>query len=133
MYSETPDVFDDFTGQSATHAIMNRMELFGALPPADEIDHRPMPDLDNGTAALDISTMHSMRFLCSCAGKHLIFCGARLMSSNTSLSALIKGLTSWVLKSAAPCMNVGGSEVKSLGLKQQGACSKSSLMRLNMF
>ena len=64
MYSETPDVFDKHTGQSATHEIMNRMELFGALPPSDEIDHRPMPDLDNGETALDIM-FDSMRDILS--------------------------------------------------------------------
>ena len=32
MYSDTPDVFDSLTGQSATFDIMNSMELFGAMP-----------------------------------------------------------------------------------------------------
>ena len=54
MYSETPDVFDDLTGQSATHDIMNRMELFGAMPPADEVDPRPLPDRDQSFTALSV-------------------------------------------------------------------------------
>jgi len=53
MYSETPDVFDDLTGQSATADIMNRMELFGAMPPTDEEDPRPLPELDDGYCALE--------------------------------------------------------------------------------
>jgi len=53
MYSETPDVFDDLTGHSATADIMNRMELFGAMPPADEEDPRPLPELDDGFSALE--------------------------------------------------------------------------------
>ena len=36
----TPDVFDSLTGQSATFDIMNSMELFGAMPPAEETDRR---------------------------------------------------------------------------------------------
>lgn len=54
MYSETPDVFDDLTGQNATHEVMNRMELFGAVPPADEEDHRPLPDHDHSLTALEV-------------------------------------------------------------------------------
>jgi len=54
MYSEIPDVFDDLNGQSATAEIMNRMALYGATPPADEEDHRPLPDQDEGFAAVDV-------------------------------------------------------------------------------
>jgi len=54
MYSENPDIFDSLTGQSATHDIMNCMELFGAMPPADEVDPRPMPELDHSFSALEV-------------------------------------------------------------------------------
>ncbi len=54
MYSETPDIFDSLTNQSATHDIMNRMELYGATPPADEVDHRPMPDQDQSFATINM-------------------------------------------------------------------------------
>ncbi len=53
MYSETPDITDSLTGQSATHEIMNRMQLFGAMPPADEVDPRPLPEQDHSFATLD--------------------------------------------------------------------------------
>lgn len=53
MYSETPDITDSLTGQSATHDIMNRMELFGAMPPADEVDPRPLPEQNISFATLD--------------------------------------------------------------------------------
>jgi hypothetical protein len=54
MYSETPDIFDQLTGQSATHEIMNSMELYGATPPTDEVDPRPMPDQDHSFATLEV-------------------------------------------------------------------------------
>ncbi len=54
MYSENPDIFDSLTGQNATHQMMNRMELFGAMPPADEVDHRPMPEQDHSFSALEV-------------------------------------------------------------------------------
>ena len=54
MYSDNPDVFDSLTGQSATHDIMNRMELFGAMPPADEVDPRPLPEQEDSVAAIKI-------------------------------------------------------------------------------
>ena len=53
MYSETPDVFDGQAAQSATAEIMSRMELYGAMPPADEEDHRDLPEQDDSFAALD--------------------------------------------------------------------------------
>ena len=54
MYSDTPDVFDSLTGQSATCDIMNRMELFGAMPPAEETDPRPLPGEDDSSAVLEV-------------------------------------------------------------------------------
>ena len=54
MYSDTPDVFDSLTGQSATFDITNRMELFGAMPPADETDPRPLPGEDDSSAILEV-------------------------------------------------------------------------------
>ena len=54
MYSDTPDVFDSLTGQSATFDIMNSMELFGAMPPADETDPRPLPGEDDSSAVLEV-------------------------------------------------------------------------------
>ncbi len=53
MYSENPDVFDDLSGQCATQEIMNSMELYGATPPIDEADTRPMPEERDGQATLD--------------------------------------------------------------------------------
>ena len=41
------------TDQNATHDAMNRMELFGAMPPADEVDPRPLPDQNASFAALE--------------------------------------------------------------------------------
>lgn len=54
MYSETPDIFDTLTDQNATHEIMNRMELYGAMPPADEVDPRPLPERDRGFTTLEL-------------------------------------------------------------------------------
>ena len=54
MYSDTPDVFDSLTGQSATFDIMNSMELFGAMPPAEETDPRPLPGEDDSSAVLEV-------------------------------------------------------------------------------
>jgi hypothetical protein len=54
MYSDNPDIFDDLTGQSATHDIMNRMQLFGAMPPADEVDPRPLPEQEDSFATLEV-------------------------------------------------------------------------------
>ncbi len=53
MYAEEPDVFDSLTDQNATHDAMNRMELFGAMPPADEVDPRPLPDQNTSFASLE--------------------------------------------------------------------------------
>ena len=54
MYSDTPDVFDSLTEQSATFDIMNSMELFGAMPPAEETDPRPLPGEDDSSAVLEV-------------------------------------------------------------------------------
>lgn len=67
MYAETPDIFDDETHQSATATIMHRMELYGATPPADEVDPRPLPDTDTSKSVLAeifIALEHSLTDTC---------------------------------------------------------------------